>query len=83
MCVFLVAAHGASDPVGELAHAGVHAGVSRHGALVTPGHDTLQLSITHQGATGVTLVHETRLHRIAQRTVSSDFRKRLQQLYYL
>lgn len=54
-CVYLIAAHDAADPVVVLAHTGVDAGVSRHGTLITPGHDSLQLTVTHQRTTGVSL----------------------------
>lgn len=53
--VSLVAAHHGADPVVVAAHTGVDAGVSLHGAVITPGHDSLQLAVTHQRTTGVSL----------------------------
>lgn len=53
--VCLVAAHNIADPAVVAAHTGVDTGVSLHGAVVTPGHNSLQLTVTHQGATGVSL----------------------------
>lgn len=55
VCVFLIVAHGGADPVVVAAHTGINTGVSLHGTVITPGHDTLQLTITHQGATRVSL----------------------------
>lgn len=51
----LVVAHDGADPAVVAAHAGVDAGVSLHGAVITPGHDSLQLTVTHQRTTGVAL----------------------------
>lgn len=50
-----VAHHGVADPAVVAADASVHAGVSLHGAVVPPGHDSLQLTAAHQGAAGVSL----------------------------
>lgn len=51
----LVVSHDGADPAVVAAHTGVDTGVPLHGAIVTPGHHTLQLSITHQRTTGVSL----------------------------
>lgn len=55
MC--LVVAHGGADPAVVTAHTGVDAGVSLHGTVITPGHHSLQLTITHQRTTRVSLQH--------------------------
>lgn len=54
-CMRLVVAHDGADPAVVAAHTGVDAGVSLHGAVITPGHDSLQLTITHQRSTRVSL----------------------------
>lgn len=54
-----VAPHGVADPAVVAADASVHAGVSLHGAVVPPGHHSLQLTAAHQGATGVSLQKHT------------------------
>lgn len=59
VCVCLVVAHGGADPAVEAAHTGVDAGVSLHGAVITPGHDSLQLTVAHQRTTRVSLQTHT------------------------
>jgi len=53
-----VVAHGGADPAVVAAHAGVDAGVTLHGAVVTPGHNSLQLTVTHQRTARVSLQHK-------------------------
>ena len=67
VCVCLVVAQHIADPDVVLANAGVETRVSLLGTLVTPGHHTLQLTITHQGATRITL--RTLTHRHAHRKI--------------
>lgn len=55
MGVCLVVSHGGADPVVVAANTSEDAGVSLHGAVITPGHNSLQLTITHQGTTRVSL----------------------------
>lgn len=50
-----VVPHGGADPAVVAAYTSVHTRVSLHGAVVSPGHDSLQLTTAHQGATGVSL----------------------------
>lgn len=59
VCVCLVVAHDGADPAVVAAHTGVDAGVSVHGAVITPGHHSLQLTITHQRTTRVSLQTQT------------------------
>lgn len=47
--------HHVADPAAEAANAGIDAGVSRPGALVAPGNDSLQHTAAHQRATGIPL----------------------------
>lgn len=53
--VHLVVFHGGADPAVVAADAGEDTGVSRHGAVVAPGDDPLQLAAAHQRAAGVPL----------------------------
>lgn len=53
--VSLVVSHSGADPAVVTANTSEDAGVSLHGALVTPGHNSLQLTTAHQGATGISL----------------------------
>lgn len=54
--------HGGADPAVVAAYASVHARVSLHGAVISPGHDSLQLTAAHQGATRVSLqTHMTKV----------------------
>lgn len=55
MTVCSVVAHDSADPAVVAAHASVDAGVSLHGAVVTPGHHSLQLTATHQRTARVAL----------------------------
>lgn len=59
VCVCLVVAHDSTDPAVVAAHSGIDAGVSFHGAVITPGHHSLQLTITHQRTTRVSLHTQT------------------------
>lgn len=43
------------DPRQKRAYFGVNTGVVRKGTTLAPGDDAVQLVVTHQGATGVTL----------------------------
>lgn len=43
-----VVAHDSADPAVVAAHPGIDAGVSLHGTVITPGHNSLQLTVTHQ-----------------------------------
>lgn len=68
-----VAHHGVADPAVVAADASVHAGVSLHGAVVSPRHDSLQLTAAHQGAAGVSLQTHTgqrrrRVHSVEMQT---------------
>lgn len=47
--------HGGLDPGDEVAHFCVNPGLVSLSAALTPGHDSLQLSVTHQGPPRVTL----------------------------
>ena len=60
-CVSSVVAHNIADPAVVVAHSGVDAGVSLHGAVITPGHDPLQLTTTHQRTSRVPL--QTHTHK--------------------
>lgn len=51
----LVGGHGVLDPGSVVADLGVDTGLVPLGAAVSPGHDTLQLTVAHHGATGVSL----------------------------
>lgn len=51
----LVVPHGGADPAVVAANTSEDAGVSLHGAVITPGNNSLQLTVTHQGAARVTL----------------------------
>ena len=59
VCVCLVAAHDGTDPAVVAAHTGVDTWVSLHSAVITPGNHSLQLTITHQRTTGVSLQTQT------------------------
>lgn len=52
----LVGGHGAADPGSVVADLGVDTRLVPLGTAVTPGHNTLQLTIAHHGATGVSLI---------------------------
>lgn len=54
-CICLIVAHDAADPAVVAANTGVDAGVSLHGTVVTPGHDSLQLTVADQRTTRVSL----------------------------
>jgi len=56
MKVTLVGGHGAADPAVVVADLGVDSRLVPLGAAITPGHHTLQLTVAHHGATGVTLM---------------------------
>ena len=73
-CAHLIAAHDAADPVVVAAHTGIDAGVSRHGTFITPGHDSLQLAITHQRTTGVSLQTQAEELRYVRRGTFSSSR---------
>lgn len=45
------------NPVEELTHFDIDSGVVRLGTSLTPGHQAVDLSNTHQGAAGVTLTN--------------------------
>ena len=51
----LVGGHGAADPGVVVAYLGVDTGLVPHGTAVSPGHNTLQHTVAHHGATRVTL----------------------------
>lgn len=53
--VSLVVSHSGAYPAVVATNTSEDAGVSLHGALVTPGHNSLQLTTAHQGATGISL----------------------------
>lgn len=50
-----VVAHDSGDPAVVAAHTGIDAGVSRHGAVIAPGHDSLQLTVAYQRTARVSL----------------------------
>lgn len=57
--VSLVGGHGAADPGVVVADLGVDTRLVPLSAAVTPGHHTLELTVAHHGATGVTLTGDT------------------------
>lgn len=54
-----VVAHDIADPAVVAAHTGIDAGVSLHGAVITPRHHTLKLTVTHQRTARVSLQTHT------------------------
>lgn len=53
--VTLVGGHGVANPADVVADLGVDSGLVPLGAAITPGHNTLQLTVAHHGATRVSL----------------------------
>lgn len=53
--VCLVVVHDSADPAVVAAHPGIDAGVSLHGTVITPGHNSLQLTVTDQRTARVSL----------------------------
>lgn len=54
----LIATHGVPDPGSVVADFGVDTRLILKSAAITPGHDTLQLIVTHNWATRISLKME-------------------------